>query len=785
MSDYIGIAKKYVDNGFSVIPLKLDGSKSPTESWKPFQQRLANDQEMNTWFGNGQPRGLAIVTGSISDNLIVIDFDHDAEQQFARFWGDAEVRLPGITNKLLVMATPRPGRQVWFRQTSPPAGNQVLANSEPVPTGEHDADGQPISKPHVLIETRASGGYVAAPGSHPSVHRMGKPYQLIHGKLDALPQITDGEAETLLAICRSYNRFQPQHVQRNLSKPYDGEPRSGDIYNNHADIRRLLQQHSWQLHHNDREGVEYWTRPGKSTADGWSASLGHLQTTDGQPVLYVFSSAATPFAQNQGYDAFAVFAYLEHSQDFSAAAAAARETYEIEVQTAQDEYHHGKQEPYKPFPVELLPPIVSEYVLEHAAAINIDPAFVAVPMLPTLAGLIGQTRKLPIKRGWCEPSTIWACTVAEVSTGKTPGWLAATQPARQIETKLNDVRREQQRQYELDSQEYKTAKEARKTVSKPERPEFHTQLTIDDSTGEVLVDVHGKNWRGLLLTVDELAGWLRSFDQYRQGKGRDVENWLSIYNGGPVQVNRKTDNFRIYLPSTAVSVCGTIQPDVAACTLYSERFLANGFSARILSVRPPAETVRWSDAEVAEQTDTAMFQLADRLFSLEGEQYAPGRYRAVYLPFTDEAQQRYRQYMDDTADYADSLDGPLRAAWLKLRPAAARFALVFSVVRQLVEHPDGQAMQPVDIGSTQAGIDLAWWFGNEICRNYLTFHRQTPDSLDSHLAWIRGKYPEGITARQLQQGRRPIKTAEQAREVLAQLNEAGLGEVVNRIFIAH
>ena len=55
-------------------------------------------------------------------------------------------------------------------------------------------DGQVISEPRVLIETRGTGGYVAAPGSHPSVHRVGTPYKLIHGKQENLPQITDQEA---------------------------------------------------------------------------------------------------------------------------------------------------------------------------------------------------------------------------------------------------------------------------------------------------------------------------------------------------------------------------------------------------------------------------------------------------------------------------------------------------------------------------------------------------------------------------------------------------------------
>jgi len=261
--NYTAIARQYIANGFSVIPLQLDGSKSPAGSWKPFQGRSATDHELQQWFGNGEPCGLGIVAGGISGNLQILDFDLEAEKQFQRFWADAEKQLPGITNKILVVATPRPGRQVWFRKTSQPAGNQILAYSEPIPTEEYDADGQPISKPQVLIETRGTGGYAVAAGSHPSVHRTGKPYQLMHGRLETLPQLTDQEAENLLNICRSYNRFQPHHDGWKQGLPYAGEPRPGDIFNQLVDIRELLPKYHWQLHHKGHDGTEHWTRPGR------------------------------------------------------------------------------------------------------------------------------------------------------------------------------------------------------------------------------------------------------------------------------------------------------------------------------------------------------------------------------------------------------------------------------------------------------------------------------------------------------------------------------------------
>jgi hypothetical protein len=143
--DCITTAKHYVENGYSVIPLQLDGSKAPIGSWKAYQGRFASDYELEEWFRSDQC-GIGIVAGWISGNLHIIDFDVDAGTWFTRFWNDAQQQLPGIPDKILVVATPRPGKQVWFRQESGPPGNQVLARSDQ----------------GVLIETRGQGGFAVA-----------------------------------------------------------------------------------------------------------------------------------------------------------------------------------------------------------------------------------------------------------------------------------------------------------------------------------------------------------------------------------------------------------------------------------------------------------------------------------------------------------------------------------------------------------------------------------------------------------------------------------------------
>lgn len=782
--DLITTAKQYIDAGYNVLPLQLDGTKQPIGKWKPYQQRFASSHELQQWFGT-ERCGIGVVAGAISGNLHIIDFDHDAENQFAQFWADAQMQMPGITGKLLAIVTPRPGRQVWFRQTSAPPASQVLAYTQPLPTGETDSEGQPIVQPQQMIETRGTGAYACAVGTLPATHKSGRPYQLVHGSFDDLPALGDDEAETLLAICRSYSQFTPQQVQDKPGTKYEGEPRPGDIYNQHADLRQLLLDAGWKHHHRDAEGTEYLTRPGKETKDGFSASLGHICSDDGKPLLYVFSSNAAPLQSETSHDAFAVYTQLHHNGDFGSAAAAVRIQHAEQVQHAQQLYHANiakqlpQPESYKPFPVQLFPDVVQAYVTEHAAAINIDPAYVGLPMLSVLAGLIGPSRRLQVKRGFEQPSIVWSVTIGDVACGKTPGWEAATAPAERIESALHAMMQQRDAEYQQQLEAYEAAKAKGNTSAlKPAKESNTEQLTINDATMETLIDMHSSNDK-LILACDELAAWLRSMDQYRQGKGRDVENWLSIYNGGSMQVNRKTDGYRAYLPRTSISITGTIQPGVAAETLFTDRFVENGFAARVLSASPPSKIVRWSDQEVPQEIDEAMHHLAGQLYALPME--ACGEtLRPLLLPCSDPAKRAFVRWTDDAADHAEPLAKSLRDNWLKLRPLAGRFALILSVVKQLLHHPAGQATQPIDAKSMEAGIELAWWFGLEFERNYAGDEQA---ELRKHLEWILQHCLGGLDARTLVARRRSIKTADDARIVMQKLTELGCGHIDGSQFI--
>ena len=80
----------YVDRGWSIFPLSIDG-KRPLNEWAEYQTRRTTQDEVDEWFDLGAPTkggerhkifNLAIATGSLS-GLLVVDCDNEAALDYA------------------------------------------------------------------------------------------------------------------------------------------------------------------------------------------------------------------------------------------------------------------------------------------------------------------------------------------------------------------------------------------------------------------------------------------------------------------------------------------------------------------------------------------------------------------------------------------------------------------------------------------------------------------------------------------------------------------------------
>src|SRR5207247_9599198 len=78
----------YVKDGLTLIPIKSREKDPPLVKWKEFQTRQPTGEELAEWFHN-RDVNLAVVCGSISNNLCILDFD--SPENYHRFFDSEKV----------------------------------------------------------------------------------------------------------------------------------------------------------------------------------------------------------------------------------------------------------------------------------------------------------------------------------------------------------------------------------------------------------------------------------------------------------------------------------------------------------------------------------------------------------------------------------------------------------------------------------------------------------------------------------------------------------------------
>lgn len=372
---------------------------------------------------------------------------------------------------------------------------------------------------------------------------------------------------------------------------------------------------------------------------------------------------------------------------------------------------------YVPFPVGTLPPTVARFVRETAKAMQCDPAFVALPSLAILGGAIGTSREIKIKESWREPPIVWTCIIARSGTAKSPSQDAAVKPladvehSAQLENKAALTEYENRKlQYEKDLARWKSDKGG--AVPMPEKPEppRRKRYIVADTTLEALAPLIEENPRGLVMVRDELAAWVRGFNQYKGGKGGDAAAWLELHRAGRLSVDRKGDRKSIYVPRAAVSLCGTIQPGTFASAMRGEHF-ESGLTARLLIAQPPTYCKTFTLDAPSMATVEGYTKTVHSLAALEPVYEEDGP-RPFALSMTPDALAAWSEWYGRHAKRQHEAGEDAEAAALaKLEAYAARFALIFALCR----NPRGSEVSVEDI---RRGCVLADWFANEAARLY-------------------------------------------------------------------
>lgn len=326
----LDIVSSYLRSGLSVIPTDPIHKNPRIESWTEFQKNQPTAEQINKWFYNGA-NSPAIITGKVSGNVEMFDFDERARQ--FQIWKElVDEQAPGLIDLLPQQTTQNGGIHVIYRCVDMPIPGAKKLSMGAIAVdgpGEHQHEGKGYKAIQyrgkwvitpTLIETRGEGGYFL---SYP-----GKGYQIVNGALNDIPNITAHERQIMFdcaEILSEYDREQPVQNSTRATQKNDNS-RPGDVFNANVTIQSLLRQDGWRSSGRTKnlpDGVEaeLWTRPGKQK--GVSATVYDNK-------VHIFSSNCSPLEQRITYDPFSYIATTRYYGNFSETASVlAKEGYGV------------------------------------------------------------------------------------------------------------------------------------------------------------------------------------------------------------------------------------------------------------------------------------------------------------------------------------------------------------------------------------------------------------------------------------------------------------------------
>jgi hypothetical protein len=265
--------------------------------------------------------------------------------------------------------------------------------------------------------------------------------------------------------------------------------------------------------------------------------------------------------------------------------------------------------------------------------------------------------------------------VGDSGTLKTPILRALTSPLDDLQKEAFEDYQRLYSEYELELQQWESLKkDERSDRPKPKSPALK-DLYFSDFTIEAIADsIRYYPEQGYLVHIDELAGFFKSMDAYRGGKGSDRQRWLTSHSGSALKVNRKSSE-PIYLHRTSISIVGGIQPSVLEKQVLDDPTSEDGLWARFIWVRllmttPPGIS------------DRPRFDLSQLL---KGSYYSLNQVEAKTYNLSTEAKTLWNKWNSEIGHLIkQEPSGILRSTYPKLKEAAARIALITHITNAKV-----------------------------------------------------------------------------------------------------
>jgi hypothetical protein len=426
----------------------------------------------------------------------------------------------------------------------------------------------------------------------------------------------------------------------------------------------------------------------------------------------------------------------------------------------------GEPEP-APFPVEVYPPSVAQFIRELSAAMDCPPDLAGVFTLGLSAAAIGASRALGIKPGWEEVPRLYIVAVAHPGMGKTPTLNAVAKPH-------YDRQRHESERFE---REYRQWKEADDGTDPPRRRHVYAS----DATVERAGSMMEESPRGFGIIRDEFASLITGLNQYKAaGRGNDRDFYTQVWSGAPVRVDRKNRQAPLIVRHPYLSIVGGLQPD-RLTTLLPADGNDDGFVDRLLFAYPHGRVSSWNRLTVSDQAQREWTATVNRLLDLPMVREGDSHERPFIVKPSSRAFDAWESWVREHEAEMRDPDFPMRlmGAYSKLRAHMLRFALVLHELRA-VHGLDADQVGVSDTAMVGAAA-LAAYFKAHLRRAHGRLGATKEDlSMQAAAEWLKRQQTQEITPRMLLASRvAGARKAAEAIAILRGLAEHGLGQLVS------
>ncbi|MBC1235734.1 DUF3987 domain-containing protein [Nostoc sp. 2RC] len=371
-------------------------------------------------------------------------------------------------------------------------------------------------------------------------------------------------------------------------------------------------------------------------------------------------------------------------------------------------------------------------------------------LIPAVGSRIGTAARVVIKpsAGYTQPAIFWSCVVAPTGRLKSPAQQAIISPLNKLEAQEYKKWKTEFDEYQIQLKAYSCKRKKDDDIEPPTPPPPRQRFVVQSSTTEARIRIHGENPRGLLNYRDEWSAFVNGRNKYRGGKGDDLEQDLSEFNGDALSKDLVSAENSVYLERSAISRTGNTQPETLKKLQAKQDFEdhAGEFSRWLFClVAGPAAYIDLfgQDDYVGQQFANDLMRLFEHLGSLpEQDYFLDNEAKAAF--------QAYQHFLTDSA-LAENHPG-LKATYPKLQSYLARLALWLHLVNAALagnyspsQFIDGHTMtvasQMIDFYLAQAKLLYALNSSQQELAGNLLKIKEYVD-----------RYPLGVTVRQIKAG---------------------------------